>query len=199
VQPGVFDAMIGFMESHTDVGLAGTRILNPNGSVQSSVERRYPGERRAQTDLRGLPGDIAWVLGASMIARRAIVEDLGGFDEDFFLYGEEQDLCLRIRKAGWKIGFIPDAVVVHWGGQSERSTSTEDLWRKKFTAESLFYRKHYSKRSILRIHRANVVQALWRIVSLRLTLPFCVNRDVSLNKLTKYRLALKTFHFWKAV
>ena len=199
VQPGAFEAMIGFMESHRDVGLAGTRILNPNGSVQSSVERRYPGERRAQKDLRGLPGDIAWVLGASMVARRAIVEELGGFDEGFFLYGEEQDLCLRIRKAGWKIGFIPDAVVVHWGGQSERTTSTEDLWKKKFTAESLFYRKHYSKRSILRIHRANVVQALWRIVSLRLTLPFCADRDVSLNKLTKYRLALKTFHFWKAV
>jgi len=199
VQPGAFEAMIGFMESHTDVGLAGTRILNPNGSVQSSVERRYPGERRAQKDLRGLPGDIAWVLGASMVARRAIVEELGGFDEGFFLYGEEQDLCLRIRKAGWKIGFITDAVVVHWGGQSERTTATEDLWKKKFTAESLFYRKHYSKRSVLRIHRANVVQAFWRIVSLRLTLPFCADRDVSLNKLTKYRLALKTFHFWKAV
>ncbi len=199
VQPGAFDAMIGFMESHRDVGLAGTRILNPNGSVQSSVERRYPGEKRAQKDLRGLPGDIAWVLGASMVARRAIVEELGGFDEGFFLYGEEQDLCLRIRKAGWKIGFITDAVVVHWGGQSERTTATEDLWKKKFTAESLFYRKHYSKRSILRIHRANAVQALWRIISLRLTLPFCANRDVSLNKLTKYRLALKTFHFWKAL
>jgi GT2 family glycosyltransferase len=199
LQSGVFEAMIGFMESHRDVGLAGTRILNPNGSVQSSVERRYPGERRAQQDLRGLPGDIAWVLGASMFARRAIVEDLGGFDEEFFLYGEEQDLCLRIRRAGWKIGFIPDAVVIHWGGQSERTTSTEDLWKRKFTAESLFYKKHYSKRSILRIHRANVVQALWRIVSLRLTLPFCANRGVSLNKLTRYRLALKTFHFWKAV
>lgn len=199
VQPGAFEAMIGFMESHRDVGLAGTRILNPNGSVQSSVERRYPGERRAQKDLRGLPGDIAWVLGASMVARRAIVEELGGFDEGFFLYGEEQDLCLRIRKAGWKIGFVTDAVVVHWGGQSERTTATEDLWKKKFTAESLFYRKHYSKRSILRIHRANVVQALWRIVSLRLTLPLCEDRDVSLNKLTKYRLALKAFHFWKAV
>jgi N-acetylglucosaminyl-diphospho-decaprenol L-rhamnosyltransferase len=185
------------MASHTDVGLAGTRILNPDGSVQPSVERRYPGERRAQKDLRGLPGDIAWVLGASMIARRAIIEELGGFDEGFFLYGEEQDLCLRIRKKGWKIGFIPDAAVVHWGGQSERTTSAPDLWRKKYAAESLFYRKHYSRRSILRIQRANVAQALWRICSLRLTLPFSADKQVCRNKLAKYRLALKAFSFWK--
>jgi len=197
VQPGAFEAMMRFMASHTDVGLAGTRILNPDGSVQPSVETRYPGERRAQKDLRGLAGDIAWVLGASMIARRAMVEDLGGFDERFFLYGEEQDLCLRIRKKGWKIGFIPDAAVVHWGGQSERNTRAADLWKKKFTAELLFYRKHYSKGSVLRIHRANVVQALWRIFSLRLTLPLCLDKEVSLDKLNKYRLALKTFHFWK--
>lgn len=132
-----------------------------------------------------------------MIARRVMVEDLGGFDEGFFLYGEEQDLCLRIRKKGWKIGFIPDAAVVHWGGQSERNTSAADLWKKKFAAELLFYRKHYSRGSVLRIHRANVVQALWRIFSLRLTLPLCLDKEVSLDKLNKYRLALKTFHFWK--
>jgi len=198
VQPGAFKAMMDFMSSHTDVGLAGTRILNPDGSVQPSVERRYPGHKRANRDLQGLPGDIAWVLGASMIARRGIIEALGGFDERFFIYGEEQDLCLRIRKGGWKIGIIPDAVVVHWGGQSERDTPALDLWKKKFSAESLFYRKHYSRRSIRRIRRANVVQALCRIVSLKLTLPFCADKEPSLEKLDRYRLALKTFHFWEA-
>lgn len=198
VQPGAFEAMLSFMASHPDVGLAGTRILNPDGSVQSSVEREYPGQGHAQKDLRALAGDIAWVLGASMIARRVLMEDLGGFDEGFFLYGEEQDLCLRIRKAGWKIGFIPEAVVVHWGGQSERNTPTTDLWKKKFAAELLFYRKHYSERSVLRIHRANVVQALWRIFSLRLTLPLCADKKTASDKLAKYRLALQTFHFWRA-
>jgi len=195
VRPEALEAMIRFMSSHPDVGLAGTRIINPDGSPQSSVEKRYPGQKRAKQDLKGLTGDIAWVLGASMITRQKIIKDLGGFDEDFFLYGEEQDLCLRIRKAGWKIGFIPDARVVHWGGQSEQNTPAADLWKKKFAAETLFYRKHYSKPSIRRIHRANVVQALWRISSLKLTLPFCADRTASLEKLDKYRLALKTFHF----
>jgi len=197
VQPGALEAMIRFMSSHTDVGLAGTRITNPDGSVQPSFERRYPGQRRAEKDLKGLAGDIAWVLGASMIARQTITNALGGFDEDFFLYGEEQDLCLRIRKAGWKIGFIPDARVVHWGGQSERNSLAVDVWKKKFASETIFYRKHYSRQSIQRIYRANVVQALWRIFSLRLTLPFCADKNGSLEKLDKYRLALKTFRLRK--
>jgi len=197
VQPGAFRPMMNFMASHTDVGLAGTRIVNPDGSDQSSVEKRYPGQKRTKTELAGLPGDIAWVLGASMIARRPILETLGGFDDRFFLYGEEQDLCLRIRRAGWKIGFIPDAVVVHWGAQSERDTSVRNLWQKKFRAEALFYGKHYSSGSIQRIHRANVLQALWRVFSLRLTLPLCSDRKAARTKLDKYRLALKTFHFWR--
>jgi GT2 family glycosyltransferase len=197
VQPGVFEAMTDFMSSHADIGLAGTRIMNPDGSLQSSVEKRYPGQKRAKQDLEDLKGEIAWVLGASMIARRVIVEDLGGFDEDFFLYGEEQDLCLRIRKEGWKIGHIPNAVVAHWGGRSEGHSPALHVWKKKFAAESLFYNKHYSKRSIRRINRANVVQALWRIFSLKLTLPFCADKKVSLEKRDRYRLALKTFHFWK--
>ena len=197
VQPGAFEAMIGFMTTHTDVGLAGTRIMNPDGSPQSSVESRYPGQKRAKQDLEDLKGEIAWVLGASMIARRVIIEDLGGFDEGFFLYGEKQDLCLRIRKEGWKIGHIPNAVVVHWGGRSEGYSPASHVWKKKFAAESLFYNKHYSKRSIRRINRANVVLALWRIFSLKLTLPFYADKKASLEKRDRYRLALKTFHFWK--
>lgn len=192
VRPGALRAMTEFMESHKDIGLAGTRIINPDGSVQSSVEKHYPGERHAKQELKGLTGDIAWVLGASMIGRRSIIEDLGGFDEQFFLYGEDQDLCLRARKAGWAIGLIPDAVVVHWGGQSERNNLPVEVWKKKFKAEIVFFEQHYPKRAVVAIQRANLIQALWRILTLRITLPFCSDKQVPLNKLDKYRLVLKT-------
>ncbi|MBE9593323.1 MAG: glycosyltransferase family 2 protein [Proteobacteria bacterium] len=194
LRQGALRAIIEFMESHPEVGLAGTRIINPDGSPQSSVEKRYPGEKHAKQDLKGLGGGgIAWVLGASMIVRRGIVEDLGGFDESFFLYGEEQDLCLRVRKAGSTIGYVPDSVVIHLGGQSERNTLPVDIWKKKFDAEFLFYRKHYSKQAIRAIRRANLIQALWRIFTLNLTLPFCKNKEVSQEKLDKYRLMFTTF------
>lgn len=193
VRHGAFKAMIEFMESSPKIGLAGTRILNPDGSVQLSVDKRYPGEKYASGELKGLKGDLAWVSGASMIARRGIVDDLGGFDERFFLYGEEQDLCLRVRKAGWIVGFIPDAVVIHWEGQSERNTLPAAVWKKKFDAEMLFYEKHYSQKALRAISRANRVQAIWRIFTLRLQMPFCGEKETLTNKLDKYRLILETF------
>ena len=89
VQPNAFREKVDFMDSHPNVGLAGTRLVYPDGSLQSSVENHYPGQRYAQNELKGLRGDIAWVLGASMIARQALIRALEGFDENFFLYGED--------------------------------------------------------------------------------------------------------------
>ena len=193
VKYGAFDAIIEFMESNPEVGLAGTRILNPDGSSQSSVERRYPGQRHSKGELFGLKGDIAWVLGASMIARRFVLRNIGGFDERFFIYGEDLDLCLSVRKSGWTIAFISNAVVVHWGGASERDTLPVEVWKKKFDAEFLFYEKHYSKETIRAIRRANIIHALWRILTLNLTLPFCKEKETSLKKLERYRLILTTY------
>lgn len=199
VKPGTIQSIVKFMDYHQDVGLAGTRIISPDGSPQSSVEKRYPGENHTKEEVKGLKGDIAWVLGASMIVRSSIIENLKGFDERFFLYGEDQDLCLRIRKLGWIVGYIQGAVVTHLGGQSERDNLPVEVWGKKFEAELLFYEKHYTKKSILAIRRANLVQAYWRIFTLKLTLPFCRDKRPGLDKLDKYRLVLKTFNTKKIV
>ena len=194
VREGAFGKIVEFMDSYPDVGLAGTRILNPDGSLQSSTEQRYPGEKYEKRGLKDLKGNIAWVLGASMVGRRDIVDRLAGFDERFYIYGEEQDLCLRVRKEGWAIGCIPDAVIVHWGGKSERDNPPIEVWKKKFEAELLFYKKHYSKKAIRAIKRANIIQAFWRIFTLKLTIPFCIDKEISLNKLDKYKLALEMFY-----
>jgi N-acetylglucosaminyl-diphospho-decaprenol L-rhamnosyltransferase len=193
VRKGALEAMISHMERHPDIGLAGTRLVNPDGSGQPSVESRYPGQKHAGKEIAGLKGDIAWVLGASMIARRLAIEHVGGFNEDYFLYGEEQDLCLRLRRAGWAIGYIPDAVVLHWGGKSERDHLPADVWEKKFRAELTFYRGHYSGRAVRRICVENLIQAVWRIVSLNLALPFYADKTIVHHKLVKYRVALKVF------
>jgi len=193
VKPGAFGRMINFMNDRPDIGLAGTQIVNPDDSFQSSVERQYPGERHAKNELTQLKGEIAWVLGASMIARKRIIDSLGGFDERFFLYGEDADLCLEVRKAGWAIGYIEDAVIIHWGGGSERGNLPVDIWKKKFLAEMAFYEKHYSQRTIDSIKRANRMQAVWRILTLRATLPFLRDKESAMNKLDKYRLTLDFF------
>ena len=190
---GAFKKLTSYMDTNLEVGLAGTCIINPDGSLQSSVEKRYPGQRHTRRDLKNLKGEIAWVLGASIIVRKTVVESLNGFDERFFLYGEDLDICLMVRKAGWYIGFIPEAVVTHWGGQSERKNLPVDVWKKKFKAESLFYTKHYSRKTINSIKRKIIIQACWRILTLKINLLFFKNKDEKTAKLNKYKVALKVF------
>ena len=191
LRSGAFKNMVDFMESHPNIGLAGTQLVNPDGSPQSSVEIRYPGQRHAKDELKGLKGDIAWVMGSSMIARLEVLRGVDGFDEHYFLYGEDLDLCLRIRKSGWDIGYIPEAMVIHWGGQSERNNLPVEVWEKKIRAEALFYQKHYSPKTVRAIDRWNFYQACWRIFALKLELLFTNNKKPVLAKLEKYQLIRK--------
>jgi len=193
LRDGALEKPLEYMDKRKEVGLAGTRLLNPDGTVQPSVGTRYPGGKHAKEELSGLNGDIAWVLGASMITRRRLFMELGGFDEKFFLYGEEQDLCLRIRKAGSIIGYVPEAVVIHWGGVSEKDTTSADLWKKKLVAEITFYRNHYKDETIRRIRRDNLLQALWRMATLSIAIPLSGNREKQIQKLEKYRTIWRTF------
>jgi len=188
VARGALEIMVSHMESHPRVGLAGTALVYPDGTRQSSVEKRYPGQRYAGEELDHLDGDIAWVMGASMITRRHIMAQMSGFDEKFFLYGEDLDLCLTIRKAGWSIGFIPEARVIHWGGQSERNHLPKDVFHKKLLAELIFYEKHYTAHTVRAIKRARLMQALWRIITLNLALPLSRDRKACRMKLDKYWL-----------
>ena len=190
--PGVLEECIRFMDAHPQFGLAGTRLINPDGSLQESVSRRYPGQKFAVSEMEGLKGEIACVLGASMVARTDLIRRIGGFDEEFTLYGEDQDLCLRIRREGYEIGYIDDAVVLHYGGQSERQSLPAEVWKKKARAEYLFYRKHYLPETIARIRRADLRKARFRLLILKFTLPFTRDRAQAEGKRTKYRTIYET-------
>jgi N-acetylglucosaminyl-diphospho-decaprenol L-rhamnosyltransferase len=195
VQPNAFAEAISFMDRSPQVGLAGTKIINPDRSIQESVSYRYPGEKYTTGELSGLQGAIACVLGASMIARPAIIKKIGGFDEDFFIYGEDQDICLRIRRLGYEIGYIDKAEVVHSGGKSERANTSAEVWRKKIRAEHLFYRKHYLRENIQKINRADLFKARWRILTLNIAMPLTKNREKAREKLIKYEVILQElFH-----
>jgi len=192
VTPGLLGKCVRYMEAHPEVGLAGTRMIHPDGTPQESISLRYPGQRYARLEVAGLKGKIACVLGASMIARSDLIRRVGGFDEDFSLYGEDQDLCLRIRRAGFEIGWIEDAVVLHYGGRSERQSLPAEVWRKKTRAEYLFYRKHYPPETIARIRRADLCKAGFRLLTLTLAMPFARDRAGSEGKRTKYRAVCET-------
>jgi hypothetical protein len=191
VKPDTFGTAVSFMDSHPDIGLAGATILNPDGSHQPSVSYQYPGQKFAQGETRDLAGSVACVLGAFMIARKSLIDELQGFDEDFFLYGEDQDLAWRIREKGFSIGYIAGADVFHWGGQSETKTPPAEVFTKKLKAEYLFYTKHYSPQTVDRIKRSQRRKAIYRLITLQLTALFARDRSAHDNKTRCYRIALE--------
>nr|NQU91008.1 glycosyltransferase family 2 protein [Bacteroidota bacterium] len=183
-----FSEAIAFMDANPSVGLAGTKIINPDGTLQWSVSYKYPGQKYTANELSDLPGKIACVLGASMIGRSELIREIDGFDEDFFLYGEDQDLCLKIRKLGYEIGYIDSATVVHLGGQSEKDSLSSEVWKKKIHAEYILYRKHYFAKTIKRISRSHIIKAWWRILTLKLFFPFTRDKAKATDKLGKYQV-----------
>lgn len=159
------------LDASPRVAAAGARILGPDGSLQPSARRfpslldealtltglaaRYPRSRffgrfdRTWADpLQEAPVD--WVPGAFLIVKREVLDEVGRFDEAFFLYYEEVDLCRRIRAAGHEIRYWPDLVVEHIGGASSKTQDSMAVSRKgtqltlwRMRSALLYWRKHH--------------------------------------------------------
>ena len=92
--------------------------------------------------------DVGWLSGACLLARREVIEEIGLFDESFFLYFEDIDLCYRIREKGWKLCFFPDSKIFHRGGTStDKQKLTSRFYYRK--SQLYFYAKHNSRLSLL--------------------------------------------------
>ena len=92
----------------------------------SWLTRRFPDNRWSRRNVLSGPDvttavTVDWVSGASMMIRRAAFDEVGGFDERFFLYWEDADFCRRLRTGGWLTAYVPEAAVVHHGGRSAGS------------------------------------------------------------------------------
>lgn len=165
VEDKAIRSLIEFMEKDPRIGAAGPRILNPDGSLQLACRRSFPTPFVAFTRLTGLQklfpkskifgrynltyldenavAEVDSLSGACMMIRRAALRQVRGFDPNFFMYGEDIDLCYRIKKNGWKIVYVPDAQVVHFKGVSTRR-SRLDQTRVFYQAMEIFTRKHFS-------------------------------------------------------
>ena len=151
VTPGSVDTLVAAVRSSESVGMAGPKLLNADGSVQVSVWRGDPSAwealltgfrlhkllpRRARGELLlaehwdySRRREVGMLSGAAILVRREVVEGVGGFDERFHMYGEDNEWCLRIRRAGWRLLFVPESVVMHLGAASslKRWDSLEKL------------------------------------------------------------------------
>lgn len=133
------DRMVRYLDEHPDVGALGPQLLNPDRSIQSS-RRRFPTLTTAFFESTWLQGvaprgiltryymadvvpdhthEVDWLNGACTALRREVLDQVGVYDaQNFFMYSEELDLCRRVKEAGWKIVYLPEAQVVHYVGKS---------------------------------------------------------------------------------
>lgn len=162
--PDVLSRLCQAMEGHPCWGLAGTRIVGADGTSEAEPATAYPGQRYVSRDFSGLPGRIAWILGASMLVRREVYAALGGFDPGFFLYSEETDFCLRLREAGHEIGFVDEVTVRHIGGGSEMGRDPYEVTRRKMAGLHRFWQKHYSAEDAARLVRRDLHRARFRML-----------------------------------
>lgn len=149
------DMLVEFLDAHPEAGAVGGKLLNPDGSFQSG----YASFSTLQEEFliithigemlwAGYPshGDsnviksTGWLSSACLLVRRSALDQVGLLDESYFIYGDEADLQYRLKIAGWKVYFLPDSTIIHFGGRSM------DRWKRRrmvYRGKMLFYKKNY--------------------------------------------------------
>jgi GT2 family glycosyltransferase len=190
LQPGALQALSTYLELHPYAAIVGPRLVNPDGTLQASchpfptplntllvnttlgrligyapVLRNYYLSTWPHTCARRVP----WVKGAALAIRRKAFETVNGFDESFFMYYEEVDLCYRLHAAGWQVHFAPVTTVVHAGGASTKQYRTA-MAVQNFASAMRFYQQHYSgiRLAELVVLLKSIILARWIIDSVRL-------------------------------
>ncbi len=189
LREGTCDALIDSLGSDDRIGVCGPRIVNPDGSLQISVWRNPPSawsilltgfklHRLLPRRLRGelllaehwrhdRRRDVGMLAGAALLVRREVIETVGGFDNRFHMYGEDNEWCLRTKRAGWRLLFEPAALVMHHGGQSSGQRWTElERMRVQLEAFFLFQRCCLNRRqrvaNLLALSIVFASQLMWR-------------------------------------
>jgi GT2 family glycosyltransferase len=166
--PGALDRLVRHLENHTECGAVAPRLDEASSNDLAGFSRRYPGQRYAPRSFRHLPGDVAILQGACVLIRAALYREIGGFDPRYFLYAEDLDLSLEVRKRGSTLAYVTDLVVRHLGGHSEQGRSADSVARRKYAGLLLFYRKHYPSRTVAFLLARDLLKFSWRLLVLSL-------------------------------
>lgn len=174
------DAMVDFMDNHADAGAVGGRLLNPDGSFQAGYanfsslweefliatqvgESLWPGYPSHHDDNQIRV--VGWLSSACLLLRREALDQVGLLDEEYFIYGDETNLQYDLRRAGWRVYYLPQVTTIHYGGRSM------NRWKRRkmvYRGKLLFYKKNYGPL------RTNLLRLLFGGVSLAKLLAWSV-------------------------
>jgi hypothetical protein len=184
VLDNAFLRMVRFMDEHPEIGVLAPRLLNPNGTCQPSckkfpslssvfwstffIDTLFPKSRffAGWEDGGGFEKicEVDQPMGAALMVRRSVIEEVGMFDEGFKFWFDEVDWCFRIKKAGWKIVFFPKARIIHYGAQSFKQWRSPlsiikgtFFWRR---SRVRFFKKHFGIPSAAVVFLLDCLQGL---------------------------------------
>ncbi|MFA8343602.1 MAG: glycosyltransferase [Rhodothermaceae bacterium] len=165
VKEDTFRLLIEKFSSTPDLGMAGCKVLNPDGTLQLACRRSFPGPWTSFTKVTGLSRffpksklfarynltfkdenesyEVDAISGCFMFIKREVYEKIGGFDPVFFMYGEDLDLCYRVQQAGFKVYYFHDTEIIHYKGESTKRSSIDET-KVFYNAMNLFVKKHLS-------------------------------------------------------
>jgi hypothetical protein len=165
VSEDTFDKLIRFFEENTEAGLAGCKILNPDGTLQLACRRSFPGPWTSFCKVTGLSNlfpksklfarynltyldedqtyEVDAISGSFMMMKKETYDKVGGFDEEFFMYGEDLDICYRIQQAAFKVYYVHTTQIIHYKGESTKRSRLDET-KVFYDAMHLFVKKHFS-------------------------------------------------------
>lgn len=200
------DRLVQYADEHPEAGAFGCKVLNPDGSYQTSA-RLFPTVRRYWVSALGLKKlanvsrffiyeeyphwrgeterEVDWQSGCCVMFRGDLLKSLGGFDEQFFYHFEEVDLCRRVWNAGFAIRFTPEAVITHLGGQSVSRFPIRFEIEKHRSRYRYFY-KHFGPKAARRCRTLSITKIRVRQMGYRL-ISLWTPTDVVQRRLEMYR------------
>jgi GT2 family glycosyltransferase len=180
LRPGTVDGMVRFMDLHPEVGIAGCRTVNPDGTYQKTTALMYsPGTELANVFLPrlfwrdGIDESLTtwksagWLNGHFLMVRTEAIAQVGGLDEHFYTFQCEADWCLRMRRAAWKIAYVPDFELMHIGGAHSVASAMKsygNLMRSHIN-RYYFVRKHYGNFAFHAFRPIMTLGALLRLLT----------------------------------
>ena len=166
LQENTISTFVNYLKTHSEVGLIGPKIINPDGTLQLTCKRSFPTLSVALPKLLGFSKifpQTKWagkynltyldpnkihsvdaVSGSCIFIRKTLFHEIDGFDEQFFLFGEDLDLCYRMKQKGHEIHYVPSTQILHYKGESVKF-APYDSRSAFYNAMILFYKKHFSK------------------------------------------------------
>ncbi len=164
----VISPCVNYMNSNLKVGVLGCKLISKDGMLDHGCKRGFPtpqaslcyylkldkkyptSKKYGAYRLTYLDNDeineVDSVSGAFLMIRKNIFDEISGFDEEFFMYGEDLDLCFRVKQNNYKVIYFPDVVVTHLKGQSGLNTKSKTVLYHFYKAMIIFYKKHYKRK-----------------------------------------------------